>query len=231
MDDDALKRRAAQVALRWVTRTARLGVGTGSTVSHFIDVLAAYGERPPSAVASSESTARALRDAGIEVVGLAQLEALDVYIDGADEIDPQLRLIKGGGGALTREKICAQAAETFVCIAHEDKLVDRLGSFPLPVEVIPMARGLVTARLAELGLQVCVREGFVTDNGNLILDATGLDSDDLGGLEREIDAYPGVVSSGVFARRRADVALVAGEGGVSELRAAGSELSEDTGDH
>jgi ribose 5-phosphate isomerase A len=219
VDTEQLKRQAALAALTWVPEGEVLGVGTGSTAAHFIDALDASGLHVPRAVASSQETADHLARIGVDVVDLSAVGRVAVYIDGADEIDPRLRLIKGGGGALTREKICAEAAETFVCIADESKVVARLGEFPLAVEIIPMARRLVAERLAELGGRPTERQGYSTDNGNPVLDVTGLSFDEPERLEQIIDSYPGVVASGLFARRRADVALVAGESGVTETRA------------
>jgi ribose 5-phosphate isomerase A len=218
VDSDQLKRQAALAALAWVTDGEVLGVGTGTTAAHFIDALDASGLHIPRAVASSQATADHLGRIGVEVVDLNAVGALPLYVDGADEIDPELRLIKGGGGALTREKICAQAAETFLCIADESKLVESLGRFPLAVEVVPMAVALVAEHLAGLGGTVTPREGFTTDNGNPVLDVTGLAFDDPQELEEAIDSFPGVICSGLFARRRADIALVAGESGVAEMR-------------
>jgi len=225
MDREQLKRQVAVAALAWVRPEGILGVGTGSTVAHLIDALAATGSPISAAVASSRATAEHLDRVGIDVVDLADVGRIDVYIDGADEVDPTLCLTKGGGGALTREKICAQSAEKFVCIVDEDKLVDRLGTFPLAIEVIPMASRLVAKRIAEWGGTSVLREGFTTDNGNIILDVIGLALDDPATLEIAIDSYPGVVTSGIFARRRADVVLVAGSAGVQELRASGDEPS------
>ena len=218
MDAEQLKRQAALAALAWVPENEVLGVGTGTTAAHFIDALAASGMRVPAAVASSQATADHLTRIGVDVVDLSSVGWLAVYVDGADEIDPELRLVKGGGGALTREKICAHAAERFVCVADESKRVDRLGAFPLAIEVIPMATRLVSEHLAEMGASVTLREGFTTDNGNPVVDVSGLSLDRPEELEVAIDSLPGVVSSGLFARRRADIALIAGESGVTELR-------------
>jgi ribose 5-phosphate isomerase A len=217
LDPEALKREAALAALEHVPADEALGLGSGSTVNHFIDVLATSDERPRAAVAASTATEERLRDVGIDVVGLSDVSFLPVYIDGADEIDPRLRMIKGGGGALTREKICAQAASTFVCIADATKRVEHLGKADLPVEVVPMATRLVTQALRELGGSPTLREGFVTDNGGVILDTRGLDLSNPEALEVEIDSCPGVIASGLFARRRADVALIAGAEGVREI--------------
>jgi ribose 5-phosphate isomerase A len=235
------KRAAALAALEHISPGAVIGVGTGSTVAFFIEALGALpgGRRPVAAVASSEATARALRTAGIAVVGLDEVAAaaaregvripprpdgrpapLPVYVDGADEVDAELRLIKGGGGAHTREKVLATASELFVCIVDESKLVQRLGAFPVPVEVMPMAAVFVAERLTEAGVRAVPRPGYLTDNGNVVLDVTGLDLADPEGLEVELDSIPGVVECGIFARRRADVLLVGGEP-VRRISAAG----------
>jgi ribose 5-phosphate isomerase A len=186
-----------------------VGVGTGSTVNHFIDALAARRDRIAGAVSSSEASTSRLRAAGIEVLELNSTGDLMLYVDGADEANPSLQLIKGGGGALTREKIVAAASRRFVCIVDDSKLVDVLGRFPLPVEVIPMARSLVARRILRLGGQPVWREGVVTDNGNVILDVHNLEILDPPALETEINQIAGVVTVGLFARRPADVLLVA----------------------
>jgi len=222
MNQNELKRAAARAALDELVDGAIVGVGSGSTVEMFIDALHARRDRIAGAVASSERSAERLRDVGIVVLDLNQVIAaghgIPVYVDGADEIDGALRMIKGGGGALTREKIVAAASGRFVCIVDASKCVERLGKFPLPVEVIPMARELVAARLRALGGTPNLRAGFVTDNGNLILDVAGLSVADPAGLEAEINQWPGVVTVGLFARKGADVALVASADGVRELR-------------
>lgn len=217
MSQERLKIEAAQAALEYVEDGMVLGVGTGSTVNIFIRELQSAGIRLDGAVSSSQATTRALEEIGVRVVDLNAASQLDVYIDGADEVDPFRRLIKGGGGALTREKICAAASSKFVCIVDESKCVDVLGEFPLPVEVIPMARGLVARKLVGLGGQPEWREDFVTDNGNLILDVRNLDLVDPVRVEGEINQIPGVVTAGLFARRPADEVLVAGEGGLRRL--------------
>ena len=215
---DDMKRASANAALEYVPTGATIGVGTGSTVELFIEELAARPGLIAAAVASSEASAAALRAAGIRVVDPAAAPCpLPLCVDGADEVDPELRLIKGRGGAHTREKVLAAAAELFVCIVDETKLVDHLGRGPVPLEVVPWARPLVARRLTVLGATVAERPGFVTDNGNAVLDATGLDLSDPEGLELELDAIPGVVECGVFARRRADVVLVGTAGGVRRL--------------
>jgi len=214
MDRDETKRTAAEAAIDYVTPGTTIGVGTGSTAGFFIEALAARTQLVAAAVASSEATARALRAAGIRVIDLEEAPSLPLYVDGADEVDPELRLIKGRGGAHTREKILATAAELFVCIVDESKLVDRLGGAPVPLEIVPMARPLVARRLIALGATVVERPGFVTDNGGAILDAVGLDLSDPEGLELELDAIPGVVECGIFALRRADVVLIGSAVGV-----------------
>lgn len=217
MSQERLKIEVAKAALKYVEDGMVLGVGTGSTVNAFIHELHSSGIRLDGAVSSSEATTKTLKEIGVRVVDLNAASHLDLYIDGADEADPFRRLIKGGGGALTREKICAAASERFVCIVDESKLVDVLGEFPLPVEVIPMARGLVARKLVGLGGQPEWREDFVTDNGNLILDVRNLDLVDPVRMESEINQIPGVVTAGLFARRPADEVLVAGEGGLRRL--------------
>jgi ribose 5-phosphate isomerase A len=218
MTQDDLKRAAARAALDELVDGAIVGVGTGSTVGHFIDALAETRMRVAGAVSSSESSTQRLRARGIEVHDLNDVVAsgrtIPVYVDGADEIDAAYRMIKGGGGALTREKILAAASERFVCIVDRSKLVERLGRFPLPVEVIPMAREMVAARLRALGGQPAERAGFVTDNGNLILDVPGLLIEDPVALESEINQWPGVVTVGLFARRPADVVLISMPDGI-----------------
>ena len=211
---DAKKRRAALAALELIGSGTTIGVGTGSTVNFFIDALAADGRRVPNAVSSSEGSSARLRAAGIAVVDLNDVADLHLYIDGADEATVARHLIKGGGGALTREKILAAAARRFVCIIDDTKLVATLGRFPLPVEVIPMARELVARQLAARGGRPLWRKGFVTDNGNHILDVHGLTIADPVALERELDQITGVVTVGLFAVRPADMLLVGTAQGV-----------------
>jgi len=211
------KRQVAEAALKWVREDSILGVGTGSTVNCFIDALGASGIRVEAAVSSSEATTARLRELGIDVRELNDTGTLDVYIDGADEFDAHRRLIKGGGGALTREKIVAAASRRFVCIADESKKVGVLGRFPLPIEVIPMARSYVARQLVALGGQPELRQGFATDNGNVILDVYNLDLVDPVAVEQRINNLAGVVASGLFALRPADLVLVATDSGVVEL--------------
>ena len=213
------KRRAAEAALRHLAGAAIVGIGTGSTVNHLIDLLAARRDRLEGAVSSSDASTARLRAAGIPVLELNSTGTLDVYVDGADEADRHLRLIKGGGGALTREKVIAAASQRFVCIADDSKLVDVLGRFPLPVEVIPMARSYVARELVRRGGRPTLREGFVTDNGNQILDVHGLTITDPPALESELNGLAGVVTVGLFARRPADLLILGTDGGVLERRA------------
>jgi ribose 5-phosphate isomerase A len=214
MTRDEQKKAAARAAIAYVPEGAVVGVGTGSTANHFIDALGAVRDRLAGAVASSEATAARLRALGVEVLELNDVADLPVYVDGADEIDPRFAMIKGGGGALTREKIVAAVARRFVCIADASKRVEVLGRFPLPVEVIPMARSFVARELVRLGGQPDWRRGFVTDNGNVILDVHDLRIADPAALESEINQIPGVVTVGLFARRPADILLVGTPDGV-----------------
>ena len=219
MQADEMKRAAAKAALDYVPDGAVIGVGTGSTANYFIDELIGRRERIEATVASSEATARRLREGGLHVLDLAEVDDLPVYVDGADEITIHMHMIKGGGGALTREKIVAAVAKVFVCIADESKLVEVLGAFPLPVEVVPMARGYIAHELVRLGGRPQLREGFTTDNGNVILDVCGLDLARPVELESALNQLTGVVTNGLFAMRGADVALLAGEQGVRTLGA------------
>lgn len=222
MSREGLKREAAEAALRLIAPTLTpesvVGVGTGSTANAFIDGLARIRGRFAAAVSSSVASTERLEAAGVRVVDLGTVEALAVYVDGADEVAPRLELLKGGGGALTREKIVAASAERFICILDESKTVDVLGTFPLPVEVIPMATRLVAGRLRELGGEPVLRAGFTTDNGNHILDVRGLAIDDPAALETRINNIPGVVENGIFAvSTRPDTVLVATPEGVRSL--------------
>jgi ribose 5-phosphate isomerase A len=213
-DGDAKKRRAAQAALELVADEGIIGVGTGSTVNLFIEALAQLPHRPRRAVSSSQASTARLAAVGIEVRDLNQVSDLQLYIDGADEATAARQLVKGGGGALTREKIIAAAARQFVCIVDDSKLVQTLGRFPLPIEVIPMARSLVARELTARGGRPLWREGFVTDNGNHILDVHGLTITDPAALERELNQIAGVVTVGLFALRPADVLLIGTARGV-----------------
>ena len=217
MDRNAKKRAAARTALEFVIPGELVGVGTGSTADAFIDALAALAGRIDGAVASSRGTAARLTGHGIRVVDLNAARDLPVYVDGADECTRHRHLVKGGGGALTGEKIVAAAAKTFVCIIDDSKLVDRLGRFPLPVEVIPTARSLVARALVGLGGRPEWRDGFVTDHGNEILDVHGLDVLDPPGLESELNQIVGAVTNGLFARRGADVVLIGTGEGVERI--------------
>ncbi|MEX2480636.1 MAG: ribose-5-phosphate isomerase RpiA [Gammaproteobacteria bacterium] len=214
---DDKKRAVARAALEFVEDDAIIGVGTGSTANYFIDELAALRARIDGAVASSQATAERLRQRGIPLLELNAVDELAVYVDGADEATRHRHLLKGGGGALTREKIVAAVSRNFVCIIDDSKLVARLGSFPLPVEVIPMARSFVARELVKLGGTPLWREGFVTDNGNHILDVDGLGIDEPVALEEAINQLPGVVTNGLFARRPADVLLIGTAAGVERL--------------
>ncbi len=217
MSQDDQKRQAAEAALRYVDDDMVVGVGTGSTVNHFIDALAGMASRIAGAVASSEASAERLRANGISVLELNDTGDLPLYVDGADEYTPHRALTKGGGGALTREKVVAGASARFVCIVDESKRVDWLGGFPLPVEVIPMARSFVGRQLTKLGGRPELRHGFTTDNGNLILDVHNLEIMEPMQTERRINDIPGVVCNGIFALRGADEILVAGAGGIERI--------------
>jgi ribose 5-phosphate isomerase A len=218
MNQDDMKRAVARAAVAEVVAGAVVGVGSGSTVNFFIQELGRIRDRVRGAVSSSERSSALLREQGIAVLGLDAAGDIPVYVDGADEIDPGLRMVKGGGGALTREKIVAAACDRFVCIVDESKQVASLGRFPLPIEVIPMALPLVERWVRQLGGTPRLRAGFTTDNGNQILDVAGLTIDDPVALEETINQWPGVVTVGLFARRGADLALVAGAQGVREVR-------------
>jgi ribose 5-phosphate isomerase A len=218
MSADRKKQLAAEAALTYVHDDEVIGIGTGSTVNHFIDALAARRVRIRGAVSSSESSTERLRKHGYEVLDLNATGDLDVYVDGADEADPKLRLIKGGGAALTREKIVAAASRRFICIVDDSKLVEVLGAFPLPVEVIPMARSYVSRELRALGGRPEYRVGVVTDNGNQIVDVHGLRIHDPVALEQTINQIAGVVTCGLFARRPADVLIVGSDQGVRTIK-------------
>jgi ribose 5-phosphate isomerase A len=219
MDADDKKKIAAQAALDYVVPGTVIGVGTGSTVNHFIDTLAERMKGAvEAAVSSSEASTERLKQHGIPVIDLNSAGELSIYVDGADESNHHLHLIKGGGGALTREKIVAAASKTFVCIADESKLVDQLGEFPLPVEVIPMARSLVTRELVKLGGQPKWRENFITDNGNDILDVHNLKIMDPMKMETLINQIAGVVTVGIFAHRPADILLLGGDNGITTIK-------------
>lgn len=213
MSQDSMKQAAGVAAMQWLAAKLSpatiVGVGTGSTVNFFITELAQHRQHFKGAVASSKQTEQLLKEQQIRVFDLNEVEQLDVYVDGADEIDPNMAMIKGGGAALTREKIVAAVATTFVCIADESKQVDVLGAFPLPIEVIPMAREHVVRELKKLGANALLRAGVVTDNGNQILDAHGLNIKQPQELERQINQIVGVVTNGLFAMRGADVLLLA----------------------
>lgn len=224
MTQDELKQAVAQAAADYVVATVAegsiIGVGTGSTANCFIDAIAAHKDRYAGAIASSEATRLRLEKHGFKVLDLNEIESMPVYVDGADEIDAGLNMIKGGGGALTREKIVAAVAERFVCIADGSKLVATMGKFPLPVEVIPMARAQVARELAKLGGHPVLREGFVTDNGNVILDVHGLSITDPKGLEATINQITGVVTNGLFAVSPANLLLLGTAEGVKQITAA-----------
>ncbi len=219
MSQDDLKRAVAQAAIEYVPFDSIVGVGTGSTANFFIDELARITHKLRGAVASSEASAKRLQGHGIEVLSLNDAGDLPVYVDGADEITRHLHMIKGGGGALTREKIVAAASREFICMCDASKLVDVLGKFPLPVEVIPMARSFVARQLIALGGQPRWREGFITDNGNIILDVHGLQILNPVELESTLNNIAGVVTNGLFARRAADVLLLGTAAGIKKMTA------------
>jgi ribose 5-phosphate isomerase A len=219
MPQHELKRAAAEAAIAYVPQGCVAGVGTGSTVNFFIAALTKLKGRIEGAVASSEASARLLQKAGIRVVDLNDASEVPVYVDGADEVTRELTMIKGGGGALTREKIVAAAAAKFVCIADESKLKRALGAFPVPIEVIPMAREFVSREVVKLGGEPRLRAGFVTDNGNEIVDVLGFELSDPAEMEAALNQIAGVVTNGIFARRRADVLLLATPAGVQTFTA------------
>jgi ribose 5-phosphate isomerase A len=214
MDKEALKKAVAETALGYVPEGTIVGVGTGSTANYFIDALATIKGDIRGAVASSEASAARLKGHGIPLFGLNEVDQIPVYVDGADEVNEHREMIKGGGGALTREKIVAAVADRFICIVDESKKVKRLGEFPLPVEVIPMARGYVGRKLTAMGGRPKYRDGFITDNGNIILDVYNLDISRPIHLEEQINNIVGVVTNGLFARRPADVVLMGTARGV-----------------
>jgi ribose 5-phosphate isomerase A len=217
MTQDEKKKAAAQAAMQYIEDDMIVGVGTGSTVNFFIDMLAQMKHRIEGTVASSDATAQRLKEHGIPILDLNSVNELHVYVDGADEATRHLHLIKGGGGALTREKIVAAVSRQFVCIIDDSKLVDMLGGFPLPVEVIPMARSYVAREIVKLGGQPILRPGYTTDNGNVILDVHDLKILDPVELEARLNNITGVISNGIFARRPADILLVADDIAVTRL--------------
>lgn len=221
MSTDDMKKRAAEAALEYIEDNVVLGVGTGSTVGYFIEALARIKHRLDGVVSSSEATTRLLKASKIPVLDLNAAGPLPLYVDGADEVNRQLQMIKGGGGALTREKVAAAASERFVCIADQTKWVDILGTFPLPIEVIPMARSYVGRELLKRGGQPVLRENVVTDNGNLIIDVYNLQILEPTKLEAELNNIAGIVTVGLFALRPADVLLLGMEQGVREIRSNG----------
>ncbi|MEM9329225.1 MAG: ribose-5-phosphate isomerase RpiA [Bacteroidota bacterium] len=217
MTVEEMKHAAAGAALAYVQHGMKLGIGTGSTANHFIDLLGECGIEIEGAVASSLESEKRLKQHGIPLIDLNDVNELPLYIDGADESNDNLQLIKGGGGALTREKIIAAASQKFICIADVSKKVETLGSFPLPVEVVPMAAGYVSRRLQKLGGRPTMREGFLTDNGNRILDVRGLKIEDPIRLEKRINNIAGVVTVGLFASRPADLLILSGPDGVRTI--------------
>ncbi|SCZ60885.1 ribose-5-phosphate isomerase RpiA [Thiohalomonas denitrificans] len=217
MTQDEMKKAVAKAALEYVQADTIVGVGTGSTANHFIDYLAGIKHKINGTVASSKASADRLKSHGIEVMDLNMVDEIAVYVDGADETNRYGQLVKGGGGALTREKIVAAASRQFVCIVDESKVVDVLGTFPLPIEVIPMARSLVARQVVKMGGEPVYREGFVTDNGNIILDVHGLQIMEPAKLEQELNNIVGVVTNGLFARDPADVVLMGTPDGVKKL--------------
>lgn len=218
MSQDAMKKAAAEAALAFVEPGMIVGIGTGSTANHFIDLLAGIKGKIDATVASSIASAERLQSHGIRVLDLNEAGQLSLYVDGADESTEHLHLVKGGGGALTREKIVAGASDKFVCIADDSKLVRTLGKFPLPIEVIPMARALVAREMVKMGGNPVLRQGFTTDNGNVILDVHNLTILNPVEMEDRINRIPGVVTNGLFAIRPADVLILGGVGGVQTLR-------------
>lgn len=217
MTQDEQKRAVAQAAIQYIPAGCVVGVGTGSTANYFIDELAKIKHKIEGAVASSEATTQRLNGHGIEVIDLNSIDVLPIYVDGTDEITEHLAMIKGGGGALTREKIVAAVAKKFICIADQSKLVKVLGKFPLPIEVIPMARGYVAREITRLGGQPVLRQGFTTDNGNIILDVHGLQILNPVELETTLNHITGIVTNGLFAKRGADVLLLGINDGIQTI--------------
>jgi len=217
MTQDEQKKSVAIAAIEHVPVGSVIGVGTGSTTNYFIDELAKIKHKIDGAVASSDATAKRLKSHGIDVIDLNEIDDLSVYIDGADEITRHLHMIKGGGGALTREKIVAAVAKKFICITDQTKLVNVLGKFPLPIEVIPMARSYVAREIAVLGGQPALRHGFITDNGNIILDVHGLEILNPVELETKLNQITGIVTNGLFARRAADILLLGTDKGIETI--------------
>jgi ribose 5-phosphate isomerase A len=217
MTQDEQKRAVAQAAIQYIPAGCIVGIGTGSTANYFIDELAKIKHKIEGAVASSEATTQRLNGHGIEVIDLNSIDVLPVYVDGTDEITEHLAMIKGGGGALTREKIVAAVAKRFICIADQSKLVKVLGKFPLPIEVIPMARSYVAREITRLGGQPVLRQGFTTDNGNIILDVHGLQILNPVELETTLNHITGIVTNGLFAKRGADVLLLGINDGIQTI--------------
>lgn len=217
MTQDELKQKSAEYALKYVQDVRVIGVGTGSTVKHFINYLADMKGQIDGTISSSIGTTELLKQAGLPVMDLNEVSEVELYVDGADEVNPNKQLIKGGGGALTREKIIAAATKTFVCIADETKLVDVLGSFPLPIEVLPMSRSYVAREMVKLGGQPVWREDCITDNGNHIIDVHNLEIMEPKELERTINNITGVVTNGLFAMRAADIVLIGKQDGIATM--------------
>jgi ribose 5-phosphate isomerase A len=214
---DILKRAAAQAALQWIEPGMILGVGTGSTVNHLIDLIGEQGLKLGAAVSSSEASSKRLRALGVPLLDANAVDRLPLYIDGADEVDPGCCLIKGGGGALTREKILADLADRFVCIVDEAKCVACLGAFPLPIEIVSMAEKQISKKLEKLGARIALRKDFISDNGHPIIDVSGLTIKDPRELESMMNQWPGVVTVGLFAQRPADLVLIAAKDGIKTL--------------
>lgn len=214
MTQDELKKAVGWAALKYVKPGTIVGVGSGSTAAHFIDALGSVSHQIEGAVSSSKTTSLKLKNLGIALLNLNDIDSLEIYVDGTDEINDRMQMIKGGGAALTREKIIASVARKFICIADISKLVDVLGTFPVPVEVLPMARAWVARELIDMGGQPVYRQGVVTDNGNIIIDVHNLPIIDAVAIEEQINNIPGIITVGLFARRCADVALIGSEKGV-----------------